>query len=57
MKIHFDTTRVLGIWNFPLCFTFSKLLDCDKGRLPKSRNIAEVTCKHCLRRFAQGYTK
>lgn len=54
--IHFSTRRVLGVWNFPVCYTFGKLLDLNKGKLPQSRSIDEVTCKHCLKYWLKGYT-
>ena len=57
MKVHLRDIRLrnnAGL-DFPLCCTGGELLDIDKGRLPTTETIAEVTCKHCLRLAPKRY--
>ncbi len=56
--IHFRDIRLRNNagMSMPLCYASMDMpLDCDKGRLPTSGKIIEVTCKHCLRLFPKRY--
>ena len=50
MKMHYRNLRLYcnAGMRFPECYAYAELLDVDKGRLPTTGKVSEVTCKHCL---------
>lgn len=51
MKTHYRNIRlyVNAGMRFPECYASAELLDVEKGRLPTTADVKEVTCQHCLR--------
>jgi hypothetical protein len=41
--------------DFPLCYSMTTPLDTDKGRLPTTGNLEEVTCKRCRALESHGF--
>jgi hypothetical protein len=50
-KVHYYSQRhfVNAGMSFPLCYSNSKLLDIDKGRLSTTKDYSKVTCQNCIK--------
>lgn len=57
IKTHYtnDSLYTNAGMSFPECYAGAELLDLDKGRLPTSGYIDQVTCKNCLRIVAKHH--
>lgn len=57
LKMHMRDIRLRNNagMTFPVCYASAPLLDTDKGSLPSTGELAEVTCKHCQRMFRKRY--